>query len=53
MIFNYPKAFNEYSNDVHDVYRNIGKYNLNKKTQDIIPELSAALFRELDKNTLI
>ena len=24
---------------MHDVYRNIGKYNLNKKTQDIIPEL--------------
>ena len=25
--FNYPKAFIEYSNDMHDVYKNIDEYN--------------------------
>ena len=28
--FNDPKAFIEYSNDMHDVYKNIDNYNLNK-----------------------
>ena len=28
--FNDPKAFIEYSNDMHDVYKNINYYNLNK-----------------------
>ena len=25
--FNYPRAFIEYSNDMHDVYKNIDEYN--------------------------
>ena len=25
--FNYPRAFIEYSNDMHDVYKNIHEYN--------------------------
>ena len=25
--FNNPKAFTEYSNDMHDVYKNIDEYN--------------------------
>ena len=29
-IFNDPKAFMEYSNDMQDVYKNIGDYNPNK-----------------------
>ena len=29
--FNDPKAFIEYLNDMHDVYKNIVNYNLNKK----------------------
>ena len=29
--FNDPKAFVEYSNDMQDVYKNIGEYNLGKK----------------------
>ena len=33
--FNDPRAFIEYSNDMHDVYRNIDNYNLNKKKKDI------------------
>ena len=28
--FNDPKAFIEYSNDIHDVYKNIGDYNPDK-----------------------
>ena len=29
--FNDPKAFIEYSNDMHDVYKNINNYNFDKK----------------------
>ena len=29
--FNDPKAFNEYSNDLQDVYKNINEYNRDKK----------------------
>ena len=29
--FNHPKAFIEYSNDMEDVYKNIGKYNVDKE----------------------
>ena len=29
--FNDPKAFSEYSNDTHDVYKNINDYNPDKK----------------------
>ena len=31
--FNDPKAFIEYSNDMHDVYKNIDNYNLNKENK--------------------
>ena len=29
--FNYPKAFIEYSNDMHDVYKNIDEYSPSKE----------------------
>ena len=29
--FNDPKAFIEYSNDKHDVYKNIDEYNIDKE----------------------
>ena len=29
--FNDPKAFIEYSNDMHDLYKNIDEYNANKE----------------------
>ena len=29
--FDDPKAFTEYSNDMHDVYKNIGEYNIDKE----------------------
>ena len=31
--FNDPKAFIEYSNDMHDVYKNIDDYNLDKENE--------------------
>ena len=34
--FNDPKAFIEYSNDTHSVYKNIDNYNLNKKNKILI-----------------
>ena len=43
--FNDPKAFIEYSNDMHDVYKNIDDYNLDKENEilivfdDMIPDM--------------
>ena len=34
--FNDPKAFIEYSNDIHDVYKNIHEYNLDKENKILI-----------------
>ena len=34
--FNDPKAFTEYSNDMHNVYKNIDDYNPDKKKKIII-----------------
>ena len=34
--FNDPKAFIEYSNDMHDAYRNINCFNLNKENKRLV-----------------
>ena len=34
--FNDPEAFNEYSNDMQDVYKNIEKYNIGKKGKILV-----------------
>ena len=34
--FNDPKAFIEYSNDMHDVYKNIDDYNPDKENKTIV-----------------
>ena len=34
--FNDPKAFIKYSNDMHDVYKNIDEYNLDKENKILI-----------------
>ena len=34
--FNDPKAFIEYSNDMHDVYKNIDDYNTDKENKILI-----------------
>ena len=35
-LFNDPKAFIEYSNDMHDVYKNIDDYNPDKENKILI-----------------
>ena len=34
--FNAPKAFIEYSNNMHDVYKNIDEYNPDKENKILI-----------------
>ena len=34
--FNDPKTFIEYSNDMHDVYKNVDEYNLDKESKILI-----------------
>ena len=34
--FNDPKVFIEYSNDMHDVYKNVDDYNLDKQNKTLI-----------------
>ena len=34
--FNDPKAFIDYSNDMHDVYENIDEYNIDKESKILI-----------------
>ena len=34
--FNDPKTFIEYSNDMRDVYKNIGEYNVDKDRKILI-----------------
>ena len=34
--FNDPKAFTEYSNDMHDVYKNIDDYNPDKENKILV-----------------
>ena len=34
--FNDPNAFIEYSNDMHDVYKNFDKYNIDKERKILI-----------------
>ena len=34
--FNYPEAFIKYSNDMHDVYKNINYYNPNKENNILL-----------------
>ena len=38
---NDPKAFIEYSNDMHDVYKNIDKYNPHKENKILIDDMIA------------
>ena len=39
--FNNPKAFIEYSNDMHDVYKNIDEYNPDKENMILIVDMIA------------
>ena len=44
--FNDPKAFFDYSNDMHDVYKNIDNYNLDKENKILI------VFNEMTVNMI-
>ena len=48
--FDDPKAFIEYSNDMHDVYKNIDEYNLDKERKILIvfDDMIADMNKKLD-----
>ena len=48
--FDDPKAFIEYSNDMHDVYKNIDKYNPDKERKILIvfDDMIADMNKKLD-----
>ena len=46
--FNDPKAFIEYSNDMRDVYKNIGDYNLDKEDKTLI--VFDGMIADIDRN---
>ena len=54
-----PKAFIEYSKDMHDIQENIGEYNMNKKckilivTDDIIAVMLNNKKRQYNTNRII
>ena len=53
--FNDPKAFIEYSNDMHSVYKNIDKYNLNKENKILIvfDDMIADMINNKKLNSLV
>ena len=53
--FNDPKAFIEYSNDMHDVYKNIDEYNLDKDNKILIvfDDMIADTIRNKKLNSIV
>ena len=53
--FNDPKAFIEYSNDMHDVYKNIDEYNLDKDNKNLIvfDDMIADMINNTKLNSII
>ena len=53
--FNDPKAFIEYSNDIHDVYRNIDDYNLDKENKILIvfDDMIAGMINNKKLNSMV
>ena len=57
--FNDPKAFIEYSNDMHDVYKNIDNYNPDKENKilivfdDMIADMINKKILKFDSNRVI
>ena len=53
--FNDPKAFIEYSNDIHDVYKNIDKYNPDKENKILIlfDDMIADMIRNKKLNSIV
>ena len=53
--FDDPKAFNKYSNDIQDVYRNIHKYNIDKdrKISIVFDDMIADMINSKKLNSII
>ena len=53
--FNDPKAFIEYSNDMHDVYRNINDYNPDKENRILIvfDDMIADMINNKNLNSIV
>ena len=53
--FDDPKAFNKYSNDIQDVYRNIHKYNIDKdrKISIVFDNMIADMINSKKLNSII
>ena len=53
--FNNPKAFIEYSNDTHDVYKNIDDYNPDKENKILIvfDDMIAAMIHNKKLNSIV
>ena len=53
--FNDPKAFIEYSNDMHDVYKNIDEYNPYKenKTSIVFDDMIADMIQNKELNSIV
>ena len=53
--FNDPKAFIDYSNDMHNVYKNIGKYNLDKGIRILIvfDDMIVAMIHNKKLNSIV
>ena len=53
--FHDPKAFIEYSNDMHDVYKNIGDYNPDKENKILIVfnDLIADMIHNKELNSIV
>ena len=50
-----PKAFIEYSNDMHDVYKNINEYNINKECKILIvfDDMIAGMINNKNLNSIV
>ena len=53
--FNDPKAFFEYSNDMHDVYKNIDEFNPNKENKILIvfDDMIADMIHNKELNSIV
>ena len=53
--FNNPKAFIEYSNDMHDIYKNINNYNPNKENKILIvfDDMIADMINNKKSNSIV
>ena len=51
--FKDPKAFIEYSNDMHDVYKNINYYNSNKENSLVFDDVIADMIQNKKLNSIV